>query len=195
MRILLILLIAGFCFAQETVEFSAVNYGGNWQAADAALIIDIQRQMDGLGLMGSITFLYRYRYTVSDSAFPIIDLSAGVPIERWLEYKPPTNECPVELDYATVSKSSPSKVSHAIFSGWNGGAKPSGINPITDKQKTAAFEGYKIYKSKVDDLLGKNENKNWKHKGKNLNDKEKRGAAWKIVVGRLSESEITKSNK
>jgi len=70
----IILTFVIFCSAQ-TIELSAMNYGGDWQAADVATIKQIKDQLDGKGIVDSLTILYHYKYTVIDSAISITDMS------------------------------------------------------------------------------------------------------------------------
>jgi len=193
--LLVILTFAVLCSAQ-TIELSALNYGGDWQAADVATIKQIKDQMDGKGIVDSLTILYHYKYTVSDSAISITDMSYRYPkvLERWVEYNP-VDECPVELIYVKIVKRSPAKDTYSVFSTWNGGPYKSGIRPLKDDQKIEALLKFNKKKGKVNSLLTKDKNKDWKVKGKKLNDKEKRNVAWKLVNNRLKGSEIEKTNK
>lgn len=192
---LIVFIVVGLCAAQEQIERSVLNSGGDWQAADAQLLEDVRLIVDGANAEGSFSFLYHYTYTVSDSAIMTVDMNQDYPviIERWVE--PTADECPVELTYATVTKASPAKWTHAVYDTWDGGPRPSGVKPLNAEHRAKVREYYTEYKLKVDALIDKDKDKDWKIKGKKLDKAEKRGAAWKLLTKRLTESDIEKVKK
>jgi hypothetical protein len=191
MKILLIvLLLSSFCLAQ-TVELSALNYGGDWKKADAKLMADVQAIINGLPVDGKITFLYHYIYTADKTSIPIFDTSQSIPIERWVTVSnEKVTECPVTLEYSTIQANK--LPSHIQYSTWDGGKEPCGIAPLTEWQKVEAIEVSKEVAIEADALVKKLGDKAWTVNGKAITDeKAKLEAAWQVVTGRIDEKSIT----
>jgi len=182
----------------QTVELSALNYGtvdGKTAAQrDAKFLADIQAMLDNHCKSADLApVLYHYTYTVNDSAFAYLDMQQGTPnvLERYVNYRAGNIvECPVELQWVTISKHSPAKVSIAKYSGWKGGPKECGVKSIP--AKSSALTAIAVVKlAKVDAAC--KDGKEWTEKssGKKLTDAEKRKAVWAVETGKKKEADYT----
>ena len=188
MRIILLLLLPVWILAQS-ITLSALNIGEGYAARDAEIAETFRFFMEQNNVTGTIRYLETYTYTVSDSAFSYIDMAEDS-IKVLFRYVEPlfsgVSECPVTLNWTTITKASPARITHASFSGWSGGPWPKkvkAISPaITIKLNIEAAQK----RTAVDRMLITHAADKWLDKnGKELKDnKEKRSAAWKDITGK-----------
>ena len=123
LRKLIIILALAASVSAQTVELSALNYGGDWQTRDAKFLADVQKMLDNHCKSADLVLLYHYTYTINDSAISFVDSEDSLQVvERYFNLtKDGVAECPVELIWATISKHSPALVKNAVYKGWKGG--------------------------------------------------------------------------
>lgn len=183
MRYMLLLLLAVTLSAQ-TVELSALNYGGDWQTRDAAFMADVQAMLNNHVKEANLTLLYHYTYTVNDSAISFIDSDDSLNVvERYFNLtKSGVTECPVELIWATISKHSPAKVSMAKYNGWKGGPWDKKITTLSTKDQRGLKLGLE-YRDAV-------------NKAQKADIKLKRKNAWlKVKAEKKAEKEAKQDDK
>lgn len=181
-------------FAAETVTISAHNWGPDSAAHDAAIGKHFADFADAVNATGDVYWLHQYEYTLTDSAIGIIDLSQVDPrmVKRFFDpTKPEPVECAVSPIWATLSRHSPAKVTYAKYTGWKGGPEPTKVKPLTGKQYEHMLTMCAKKRVEVDQLIASV--KEWqKVNGKKPTAKEKRSGAWKVVTGKVKESEVIK---
>jgi hypothetical protein len=136
-RYIILLLLLAVTLSAQTVELSALNYGGDWQTRDAAFMADVQAMLNNNVKEADLTLLYHYTYTVNDSSISFVDSEDSLKVvERYFNLtKSGVTECPVELIWATISKHSPAKVSMAKYNGWKGGPWDKKITTLSTKDQ------------------------------------------------------------
>lgn len=155
-KIILILLCALPVFAQ-TVELSAMNYGGDWQTRDAAFMADVQALLNNHVKSADLVLLYHYSYAINDSSISFVDSEDSLKVvERYFNLtKSGVTECPVELIWATISKHSPAMVKMAKYGGWKGGPWDKKITTLSTKDSRGLKLGLE-YRDAVDKAQKKN---------------------------------------
>jgi hypothetical protein len=187
MRIILLLLLPVWLFAQS-ITLSALNIGEGYAARDAAISETFRFFMEQNNATGTIRYLETYTYTVSDSAFSYIDIAEDS-IKVLFRYVEPlfngVSECPVTLNWTTITKASPAKITHATFSGWNGGPWPKKIKTITSAVKAKLNVEAIQKRASVERMLSDHATEKWiDQNGKELKTKkEQRAAVWKDING------------
>ena len=151
MRYIILLLLLAVTLSAQTIELSALNYGGDWQARDAKFLADVQAMLNNHIKSADLVLLYHYTYTVNDSAISFIDSDDSLNVvERYFNLtRDGVAECPVELIWATISKHSPAKVSMAKYNGWKGGPWDKGVSVLSVKDPRGLKLGLE-YRDAVD---------------------------------------------
>lgn len=201
MRILFIILIFTTILSAQSVELSALNYGGNWQERDAYYVSQRLLQLRHIK-PDSVYQLYHYRYTIDDSSMSLLDFSQDSiqVIERYYNLiAGKLQECSVELIWYRFSKASPPKATPLYYTkeaGWKGGPWSKQIDPSPIKQQDILKASLQVKKQEVDQILSDKKNKVWKDKdNKTIAAKDKRKVAWQVVTEKISASDITVDGK
>jgi hypothetical protein len=183
-RIFLLLCALPLLLSAQTVELSALNYGGDWSARDARFLADVQAMLNNHVKEADLTLLYHYVYTVNDSAIGFVDFEDSLQVvERYFNLtRDGVTECPVELIWATISKHSPAKVSMAKYNGWKGGPWDKKITTLSTKDQRGLKLGLE-YRVAVD-------------KAQKADIRLKRKDAWaKVKTEKKAEKEKAKKEK
>jgi hypothetical protein len=153
MRHTILLFLLAVSLSAQTVELSALNYGGDWQTRDAKFLADVQAMLNNHVKSADLVLLYHYVYTANDSAISFVDSDDSLRVvERYFNLtKSGVTECPVELIWATISKHSPAKVSMAKYNGWKGGPWDKKITTLSTKDQRGLKLGleYRVAVDKV----------------------------------------------
>lgn len=184
MRYIILLLLFAVTLSAQTVELSALNYGGDWQTRDAKFLADVQATLNNHVKEADLTLLYHYTYTVNDSSISFVESEDSLKVvERYFNLtKSGVTECPVELIWATISKHSPAKVSMAKYNGWKGGPWDKKIPALSTVDQRGLKLGWE-YRDAVD-------------KAQKKDKKLKRKDAWaKIKAEKKAEKEAKKLGK
>ena len=197
MKRLLFLLIPCLLFGQNTISLSPYQYGGDWQVRHDAMREKLVEYLEqDLFKTVDIWWMDSYGYNVSDSSFAVPDLSQENVLLLFRYVEPPNcGEATVETNYINYTKNIKSiRAKEKIkldskgykYTGW-GHTK---IEPLKKADVDMAKEQYKAYKAQVKAF--NEDGKDWYKDNKKLNKNEKHSAAWKIVTGKIKESEIEK---
>jgi hypothetical protein len=151
MRHTVLLLLLAVSLSAQTVELSALNYGGDWQARDAKFLADVQATLNNHVKEADLVLLYHYTYTANDSAISFVDSDDSLQVvERYFNLtKNGVTECPVELIWATISKHSPALVKNSVYKGWHGGPWDKKITTLSTKDSRGLKLGLE-YRNAVD---------------------------------------------